>query len=916
LEKATFDIFQLLIANCHLLILARDFVVPKPLQIFINLARIRLMSLVCAQCSRVNPPEASYCYHDGAALAGRAGGPINAGSAPFPNQFVFPNGLACRNFDQLAMTCQQHWSAAVDLLKQGYLGSFFGGMGRVDLAMAAQEAAKFPDIDRGLDLLLTKLPTQALQPPKLQAEPTVINLGQFKIGTDRTTEIHLANLGMRLLYGTATSDCKWLTFGEAPGHSEKIFQFGSEAVLTVQVRGQHLRAGLKPLEGQVTIDSNGGMVTVTIKADIPITPYGSGPFAGATTPRQVAEKAKANPKDTASLFESGEVAKWYAANGWNYPVQGPIMPGLGAIQQFFEALGVAKAPQVEASPKTLGLQAAVGKTVDTVVEVTTSERKVVYGWATCDQYWVEIGKTKLAGRTAAIPIRLHIPSPCPPTLQATINVVGNGNQKLAVPLTVQVAGGKPGVQLKAPVDHDVLEIIDDAPMAVSAGPPPLPGYDSPFAIDDTAPRPSPVTKPAPQLPLIVRLALHTMPLGLLAFVLLILLARDVFFASSAVRDTLGDGDIDPRPVVKLVFNEGRADANDDSMTFGVHRVFPEDPAKPSVRLNWYPNGGGNSVVAKIDDRASIFGVDGLWASDRTGLPMPAGKHGNGKTRTFHFTKEALHVTQTVTVEPGDPIQTGPDEYKRLLNMCLVRYKLHNKDNRPHTVGLRVLMDTCIGDNDGVPFLLPGVKEMVASSKEFRGIEVPDFVQVLERPNLNDPGLVLQLNLRVSKDLEMPSRFLLTRYPGKEGNKHHKWDVPSVPIKEDSCVALWWDEKVLNAGATREIGFAYGVNTLSIASSKLAVTVGGAMHKGGDLTVVALVSDANAKSVTLELPSNLELLEPKSLTQNVAAVRDGRPSAVTWRVRAIGVGANDVTVTTDTNVKQARRVRISLKSLFN
>src|SRR3954469_7078423 len=123
------------------------------------------MTLACPQCSRVNPADAAYCFYDGAALAGRAG-PINAGSAPFPSQFVFPNGLSCRNFDQLAMACQQEWTAAVGLLKQGYLGSFFGGIGRVDLAMAAAEAAKFPDVDRGLDQLLAKLPTQSLEAPK------------------------------------------------------------------------------------------------------------------------------------------------------------------------------------------------------------------------------------------------------------------------------------------------------------------------------------------------------------------------------------------------------------------------------------------------------------------------------------------------------------------------------------------------------------------------------------------------------------------------------------------------------------------------------------------------------------------------------------------------------------------------------
>src|SRR5438067_221953 len=103
------------------------------------------MTQVCRQCSRINPAEASYCYWDGAILAGSGRGPIDAGSAPFPAQFVFPGGQMCRNFDQLATACQLNWAAAVDLLKQGFFAAFLGGMGRADLAMAAAEAAKFPD---------------------------------------------------------------------------------------------------------------------------------------------------------------------------------------------------------------------------------------------------------------------------------------------------------------------------------------------------------------------------------------------------------------------------------------------------------------------------------------------------------------------------------------------------------------------------------------------------------------------------------------------------------------------------------------------------------------------------------------------------------------------------------------------------
>ena len=100
------------------------------------------MAQTCSKCSRANPDDASYCYHDGSVLGDpRAnGGPLNTGSQTFPHQFVFPSGKACRNFDQLAMACQEHWLEAMDLLQQGFLEAFLGGLGRADLALAARFA--------------------------------------------------------------------------------------------------------------------------------------------------------------------------------------------------------------------------------------------------------------------------------------------------------------------------------------------------------------------------------------------------------------------------------------------------------------------------------------------------------------------------------------------------------------------------------------------------------------------------------------------------------------------------------------------------------------------------------------------------------------------------------------------------------
>ena len=108
------------------------------------------MSQTCRDCSRVNPPEAAYCYFDGVQLNGRGDLPPDGSSISFtnwvfPNPFVFPSGEMCRNFPQLARACRKNPQGANDLLSQGFLESFLGSLGRVDLALAAREAARHPD---------------------------------------------------------------------------------------------------------------------------------------------------------------------------------------------------------------------------------------------------------------------------------------------------------------------------------------------------------------------------------------------------------------------------------------------------------------------------------------------------------------------------------------------------------------------------------------------------------------------------------------------------------------------------------------------------------------------------------------------------------------------------------------------------
>jgi hypothetical protein len=848
------------------------------------------MGQTCTKCSRVNPEGAAYCYHDGAQLAGhsRNGGPVAVGSRPFRSPFVFPSGRQCRTFDELALACQENWPAARDLLREGFFESFLGGLGRADLALAAREAARFPDHDRGLDQLLGHLPTGVVEPPRLAVAPQEVSLGALRVGEDRRCELHLENRGMRLLYGSVScDDCDWLALGDAPGGPEKLFQFGSEALIPVHVKGQRLRAGKKPLEGRLTVESNGGTVTVLVRADVPIRPYPEGVLKGALTPRQVAEKAKAAPKEAASCFESGAVAEWYGSNGWVYPVHGPAATGLGAVQQFFEALGLTPPPKVDISERAVTLEAVAGTSVTHVLEVRSPEKRPVYAHATSDAAWLEVGRPKLNGRVAAIPIVVpSVPDRAGETLTARVTVRANGNQRFVVPVTLIVGGNLNFAEPAAPRPAPAQKA------AVTASPPKQPSGVKPAAARAPAAVSVPPV-PVPRAPAFDRQPLsplHLVPVAALLLVLVVVTAVDWFGGGSPSpqgRSAAGDPTEAPYPAT-LKSTEPRLGIDfDPRRRFGIIVRNEQDPnnKEKRKRLTYEENGSTNNTCVKVDGNQYLFGNPGYGKWVKREQPRGFGR--KGWDSVYEITHESIVVTQSVDLVPGEQTQ--------LLDTVLVRYALENRSENEHTVGLRVMLDTFIGDNDGVPFTVPGGEgqkdRLVDSLATFEHGEIPDYVQALERPDLADPGTVAHLGLKLP-DFEPLERMIICRWPG---NKDMRWEMDPLESmrsnaeKPDSCVVLYWPYESMKARAVRKLAFTYGLGSVSGAGGAdgaIALTTGGSTRPGREFTVTAYVKEPKeGQVVRLILPDGFSFAGGHEADKKVEA--GGRLAQVSWRVRSAG-----------------------------
>ncbi len=129
--------------------------------------------------------------------------------------------------------------------------------------------------------------------------------------------------------------------------------------------------------------------------------------------------------------------------------------------------------------------------------------------------------------------------------------------------------------------------------------------------------------------------------------------------------------------------------------------------------------------------------------------------GKGYTSVWAMTNPSVEITQSLRIIPG--AQTNK------LDTVLVRYRIENRGNKNLTIGFRTLLDTFIGSNDGVPFLIPGDSELCSSSKIMNSAGVPDFLQALENNDLNNPGTVANLSL-LNPGLEKPSKLTLGCWP--------------------------------------------------------------------------------------------------------------------------------------------------------
>lgn len=377
-----------------------------------------------------------------------------------------------------------------------------------------------------------------------------------------------------------------------------------------------------------------------------------------------------------------------------------------------------------------------------------------------------------------------------------------------------------------------------------------------------------------------------MPKKLAVVVGLLTLTLAVLLGSSAFAQ--GNVDIE-NEYIRIVVNGG--EVNTGRFSVGTTGGDPErigDNRKPLIY-------GGDDpwtsyTTVRVDNQNWIFGgptdrragFDGLYGELVQPPTIVDGKIESSWRLGPVQVWQVLSITRSST--------TG------LLDTAQIEYHVENIGSETHMVGLRLMLDTMLGANDGAPFRVED--RALTTDSVYYASNLPQFWQAFD--SLSDPQVMAQGTL-VGPGVTPPDRIYFTNWgsvaddpwnfdftPGRDFTRVGEWEL-------DSAIALFWDQVALEPGESRSFVTYYGLGGVTIAPGELVVGLTSPAQVPADaegfqtFSIIAYVQndgqgDALDVTAELRLPRELELVgSPAKMSLGDLAV--GETKQTGWQVRA-------------------------------
>lgn len=319
---------------------------------------------------------------------------------------------------------------------------------------------------------------------------------------------------------------------------------------------------------------------------------------------------------------------------------------------------------------------------------------------------------------------------------------------------------------------------------------------------------------------------------------------------------------------------------------------PGDDGKPLIYGR--PRPWTSYTTVRVDGQDFVFGGASETRAGR------GGKYGT-VTQEPEIRDGAVETTCRLgDLEVRQVLELAESSTSGLPDTVRIVYEVTNRGRSSHRLGMRVMLDTMLGQNDGAPIRL-GERTLTGDS-EAAGKDLPSFWQAFD--SLTHPSVMAQGTVADATTVR-PDRIEVSNW----GNLADRlWTVPLVAgrpfVREgedelDSAVALFWEEVPLGPGESRLYATAYGLGGVTIIPGELTLgltapaTAGEAADGTGSFPVVAYVQNvgkwpARGVKVALRLPQGLTVRAGETTERQLGELSPGAEKTFLWQVKFRGL----------------------------
>lgn len=285
----------------------------------------------------------------------------------------------------------------------------------------------------------------------------------------------------------------------------------------------------------------------------------------------------------------------------------------------------------------------------------------------------------------------------------------------------------------------------------------------------------------------------------------------------------------------------------------------------------------------MDDGSDIY----KFGSDDGDFVKKPYRHGKKVITIWEVDK--VQITQTITIVKGKTTQRE-DSIK-------IRYDILNKSGDEKKVGVRIMMDTAIGDSSDFPFTVSGYG-IIKNERELRNGTMAKFFYCYD--NAKKPKIQTVWSL-FSPGLMSPDRIIFANWR-KLSENAWKYSVDkgasfkrSLFGSPDSAVALYFETRRIRPSQSLNIGISYGIHgAKTIVGQKWGVTIDSEQEVLESRTFSISADIKNLSKIELEncvikliIPAQLTLSgvkkadQAKYLIRKFKKIKPGERNRMTW-----------------------------------